>query len=232
MQDGATLYTQHCASCHEGGAVARAPGRDVISALTPDRIVLALKSGTMRVQGEALTGDERRAIASYLSTVGAAAEAPTLGPRCDARSGPRASASDWNGWGVTLANDRYQRTPGFTAAQVPGLTLRWAFGFDGENAAAANPTIVGDHVFAGSASGRVYALGLKDGCLDWTFKPDGGVRAAITVGEAPASAGHPAAYFGDLRAMVYSVDTASGELRWKKKMDEHRAARITGSPVL
>ena len=54
-QDGAALYAQRCASCHEGGQVARAPARDVIAALTPDRIVSALETGTMRVQGESLT---------------------------------------------------------------------------------------------------------------------------------------------------------------------------------
>jgi mono/diheme cytochrome c family protein len=48
-QDGAALYGQQCASCHEGGQVARAPARDVIAALPPDRIVAALESGTMRV---------------------------------------------------------------------------------------------------------------------------------------------------------------------------------------
>ena len=32
-QDGAALYAQRCASCHEGGQVARAPARDVIAAL-------------------------------------------------------------------------------------------------------------------------------------------------------------------------------------------------------
>jgi hypothetical protein len=39
----------------------------VISALSPDRIVETLETGTMRVQGEALTPDERRSIADYLS---------------------------------------------------------------------------------------------------------------------------------------------------------------------
>lgn len=232
-QDGAALYTQRCAACHEGGLVARAPARDVIAALTPERIAAALETGTMRVQGETLSSDERRAIANYLSTsrpAPTAANAPAAGPRCDTASPFRTSASDWRSWGVTLANDRYQRQPGFTAAQVSGLRLKWAFGFDGENAAAANPTIAGDRVFVGSGSGRVYALGLKDGCLHWTFKADGGVRAAITVGD--SQNGASAAYFGDVRAFVYSVDATTGELRWKRQIDTHRAARVTGSPVL
>ena len=71
--NGAALYTQRCQSCHEGGAVARAPSRDVISALSADRIVEVLESGTMRVQGEVLTPDERRAIASYLTAASAPA---------------------------------------------------------------------------------------------------------------------------------------------------------------
>ena len=236
-QEGAALYAQRCASCHEGGQVARAPARDVIAALAPDRIVGALETGTMRVQGETLTPDQRRAIANYLAASrpdpsSATAAAPVTGPRCEALTPLRPAAGDWRAWGVTPANDRFQRQPGFSSTQAPSLKLKWAFGFDGENAAAANPTIVGDRVFVGSGSGRVYALGLTDGCVHWTFKADGGVRAAITVGDARDAASHPAAYFGDLRAMLYSVDAVTGELRWKKQLDEHRSARITGSPVL
>jgi mono/diheme cytochrome c family protein len=64
-QDGGALYSQHCASCHGGGQVTRAPSRDVIAALAPERIVAALETGTMRVQGETLTAEQRRAIAAY-----------------------------------------------------------------------------------------------------------------------------------------------------------------------
>ena len=236
-QDGAALYAQHCASCHDRGQVARVPARDVIASLPPERIVAALVTGTMRVQGETLTADQRRAIATYLSTARpapatVAGAEPAVGPRCEAASPLRPSATDWRAWGVTPANDRFQRQPGFSSAQAANLKLKWAFGFDGENAAAANPTIAGDRVFVGSGSGRVFALGLKDGCVHWTFKADGGVRASITIGDAADPTSHPAAYFGDLRAMIYSVDAVTGDLRWKKKLDQHRAARITGSPVL
>ncbi|MGH9144970.1 MAG: c-type cytochrome, partial [Vicinamibacterales bacterium] len=120
--EGAALYTQRCASCHEGGQVARAPGRDVIAALTPERIVNALESGTMRVQGETLTSDQRRAIAIYLSTSRAmpapGAAAPITSPRCEEESGVRTSPSDWRAWGVTPVNDRFQSQPGFSSTQV------------------------------------------------------------------------------------------------------------------
>src|SRR3954447_6310037 len=66
-QDGAAIYAQRCASCHEGGQVARAPSREVMAALPPDRIVGALEPGAMRVQGESLTPEQRRAVAVYVS---------------------------------------------------------------------------------------------------------------------------------------------------------------------
>ena len=225
-QDGAALYSQQCASCHEGNAAARVPARGVISALPADRIVAALESGTMRVQGETLTAAQKRAIATFLSTARPVAASASPGPRCEASMfDASASQAPWSAWGVTLANDRFQRNPGITVDETSKLKLKWAFGFEGENAAAAQPTIVGGRVFVGSASGRVYSLGLRDGCVHWTFKADAGVRGAVVVDGTNA-------YFGDLRATAYSVDAATGELRWKKKVDEHRSARIAGSPVL
>ena len=77
-QDGAALYAQRCASCHEGGQVARAPARDVIAALAADRIVAALETGTMRVQGETLTPEQRRAIGAYLSAARRRGDRATL----------------------------------------------------------------------------------------------------------------------------------------------------------
>jgi polyvinyl alcohol dehydrogenase (cytochrome) len=142
-QDGAALYTQHCASCHDSGA--RAPSRAIISGLPADRIVSSLTSGLMRSQGQSLSADERSAVAKFLSS--AAPAAPTASsiaaPKCDAAGKPTATDRDWGAWGVTLANERFQRTPGFTAAQAADLKLRWAFGFEGEQSAAANPTING-----------------------------------------------------------------------------------------
>ena len=43
---------------------------------------------------------------------------------------------------MSLANDRFQRAPGFTVDEVPALKLKWAFGFEGEANAAANPTVL------------------------------------------------------------------------------------------
>ena len=228
-QDGAALYGQHCASCHDQ-PTPRVPPKDALAALSVDHIVEALTNGAMRVQGEPLSVAERRAIAMSLSTAASAPATSSAVPACTVQVGAPKPAGDWNGWGVDSASDRFQRQPGLTAAQVPGLTVKWAFGFEGEASAAAQPAIVGDSVFVGSASGRVYALGLKDGCQHWVFKADGGVRGGIVVGQAAATA-PSTLFFGDQRATAYAVDL-SGQLKWKKKLDDHRSARITGTPAL
>jgi polyvinyl alcohol dehydrogenase (cytochrome) len=230
-QDGSAIYTERCATCHDSSNAAnRAPRRDVLAAFPADRIVSSLESGLMQQQGEGLSAAQRRAVATYLSTATDARSVPATGPSCTSQAGPREpDPLDWNGWGVDQANSRLASNPGITAAQVPQLALKWAFGFEGETAAATQPTIVGDWVFVGSGSGRVFALGLRDGCTHWTFKADSGVRAAVRL--VPA-AGKLSAIVADLRANVYSLDARTGQLQWRVKIEDHRAARISGSPAI
>jgi polyvinyl alcohol dehydrogenase (cytochrome) len=116
-----------------------------------------------------------------------------------------------------------------TAADVPNLKLKWAFGFPGGTQAYGNPAIVAGRVFVGSDNGTVYALDAETGCMYWSFKAEGGVRAAPSIGRAKAK---DVLYFGDLKANVYGLDAATGDVIWKKKADPHAFARVTGTPTL
>jgi polyvinyl alcohol dehydrogenase (cytochrome) len=138
-------------------------------------------------------------------------------------------SGDWNGWGADAGNSRYQSQPGFSAAEVGRLKLKWAFGMPGESTAFAEPAVVGGHVFIGSGMGTVYSIDAASGCVNWTYRAEAGVRTAITVRNLGSRKW--AVFFGDLAANVYAVDAEAGGLIWKKRMDAHPAARITGSPV-
>ena len=94
-----------------------------------------------------------------------------------------ASMPMWNGWGNDATNTRFQdaKAAGLTAAHVPKLTLKWAFGFPGVTSASGQPTVAAGRVFVGNVNGMVYSLDAKTGCTHWTFKADGGVRTAISV---------------------------------------------------
>jgi len=236
-EDAAKIYQDSCAACHDTGAN-RAPARDTLKQMQPERVLAALESGAMISMANRRTTGERRALAEYVTGKSFAQPldtAPSARAMCPGAPGTLTSpltGSVWNGWGVTTSNARYQPSPGFTAAEVPRLKLKWAFGFPGDIAANAQPVVAGGRVFVGSPSGIVYALDASAGCVEWYFQAAGGVRGAVTIASVTAPAGARfAAIFGDSAADVYAVDAANGKLLWKTKVDNYPLARVTGSPV-
>lgn len=232
--DGAAVYRDHCAGCHDTPA-GRTPARDALTARTADAILASLNTGSMAIQAAALGTAEKRAVAEFLAAkpIDAASSAPGVG-LCAMRQASLPDPSTmprWNGWGNDPGNSRFQPQPGITVADVPELTLKWAFGFSGGVQAYGHPTIAAGRVFVGGDTGRVYSLDAATGCTHWSFAADAGVRSAISIG-AGAGGSRYAAYFGDLKANVYAVDAATGDLIWKQKVDDHRFARVTGAPAL
>ena len=186
--DGPTLYKQLCATCHDKG-VGRAPTRDVLQAMTPERVLTAMESGPMLSMAAGRTGVERRDIAEFVTGKKfSAALETTPSPKAMCRPSPGEFANPlngpmWNGWGVNTQNTRTQDrgNAGLTAADVPKLKVKWAFGFPGELSADSQPSIAGGRVFVGTQSGSVYALSAATGCVYWVFRADAAVRAAVTI---------------------------------------------------
>jgi polyvinyl alcohol dehydrogenase (cytochrome) len=236
--DGQVLFERACRGCHSADDP-RAPSPDALRGRSPQAIVDALTAGSMRYQGLALSGDERRAIAEYLTgrklrgtvagaTIGVCGKRPPLG---DIAAPPL-----WNGWGASLENTHFQPAAqaGMGVAQVPRLHLKWAFGFPDTTSAWAQPTIAGGRLFVGSQNGTVYSLDAVTGCVVWTFSAKAGVRASISIGRRAAGGRQRAyaAYFSDQQGFVYAVDAATGALLWMRKADDHPLVRLTGAPTL
>lgn len=237
--DGAAVYERACASCHANpGADSRAPRRETLALSAPEAILTTLTSGNMFRQGSELTDAEKRAVAGFLAgrPVGTAAPASTVG-RCTASPAALTAAAvnaGWNGWGGTVANTRFQpaNRAGLTAANVPRLTLKWAFGFAGVNSARAQPAVAGGRVYVGSENGDVYALDAKTGCTYWSYHAQAGIRTAVAIGPyKTASASGTAIYFADGGARAYAVDANTGRELWTRKVDDHPFAAATGSPT-
>ena len=240
-QDGATLYKDHCAICHEAGTSGdtRAPGRDVLGQMTPEQILQTLEKGAMKAQAAERSRAQRLALAEYLSGKPFSSEPINPIPKsayCGADAGKFRNSlggAAWNGWGVTITNSRFEpaEAAGMTADDVPHLKLKWAFGFPGASSGGTQPVVVGGRVYVADAEGDVFALDAKTGCIHWTIAVEAGVRSAITIGPYGSSA-TLAAYFGDQSANVYAVDAESGRQLWKVKVDEYFLAAITGAPQL
>ena len=238
------LIDQRCASCHrtaDAGPSPDAPGAPEMATLrrmSPETILQAITTGPMRVHAGDATDDVKRAVAEYLSgrKFGAlgAGDRRNMPNQC-LMGGPIpdvAGQPSWNGWGPDATNARFQRTPGLSVADVPRLTLKWAFGFPGVSSVYGQPTIAGGRVFVGVDTGYVYSLSAATGCVLWSFLAETGVRNAISVAPLRGSAATHAAYFGDIRANVYALNADTGELLWKVNVEPHPLAVVTGSPTV
>jgi polyvinyl alcohol dehydrogenase (cytochrome) len=235
-QDAAELFDVNCASCHgsTGGAqAANAPGLDALRQFTPEAILNALVNGRMRLQGTPLREADRRAIAEFLGgrpLRRTAAGATTLRCTSSPPFGGAGDGGDWNGWGNGVKNTRYAGAGGLTAADLPRLKLKWAFGFADVTSARAQPAVVGNRLFVASDNGDVHALDPRTGCAYWTFRAEATVRTGLHVApyRPPAGGTGWAVFFGDLKANAYAVDATSGRSIWIRKVDEHPSAAITG----
>jgi len=238
---GEILFNSSCTTCHapQGGRSLdpRAPTQETLRQYTPERIHEALTTGKMQVQGAALTDPQRRDIAEWLSArrlgAAAAADAKSMSNRCAANPPLTAALGkpSWNGWGPGLTNARFQaaKAAGLSAADVPKLKLKWAFGIPNAVESYSQPTVFAGRVFVGSDSGQVYSIDAATGCVHWSYLAGAGVRSAPVVA---AIGGRQALYFNDMKANVYAVDAHTGEKIWSTTADDQPLSRITGAPAV
>lgn len=130
-QDGAAIYKERCASCHDTPA-ARVPALAAIKAMSGEAIYIALSSGPMKTRAEGLSTAQIFALIGYIApTGGSQTAAPTFTPTCKSDAAFRADANSpqWNGWSPSVTNSRFQDAPsaGLGASDVPKLKLKWAF---------------------------------------------------------------------------------------------------------
>jgi polyvinyl alcohol dehydrogenase (cytochrome) len=224
----AALFQRHCAICHDNPAT-RAPSSTSLHAMSATFIVNALTSGIMQGPGAGLLPEQRVAIAEYLTDKKLADVAPMAGRCAGTSSALKWDRSSYNGWGANAENWRYQNEPGFSAADLNRLEVKWAFGFPGAVAMFGQPTVVAGRVFVGSQNGHVYSIDAALGCYYWDYTAVTGVRTAISVARLGNS---DVALFGDRRGNVYSVDAMTGKLGWRVTPDKDPRTGITGAPAL
>jgi polyvinyl alcohol dehydrogenase (cytochrome) len=234
-QDGAALFKTYCATCHESGDNSQAPSRDVLSRMSPEQILQALEKGAMKTQAAERSRTQRHVLAEYLSGKKLGAE-PAVMPQSAfcanaASSQPSLTPPIWNGWGVNLANTRFQTAAeaGMTGRDVPRLKLKWAFGLPGASSGGTQPVVAGGRIYVGDAEGDLFSLDAKTGCVYWRTEVEAGIRSAIVLAR---GGGGIRAYFGDQAANMYAVDAANGKVLWKVKLDNHPHAAITAAAAV
>jgi len=231
-QPGAALYAQRCAQCHDHPAD-RIPPRTFLTIVkTPEQVVTALTSGVMQPMAAGLDADQIRSLASFITgkEPGASKDPDPKANLCAKSAEPIAfGPRDWTSWGHNFGNSRFQGEAGFAAADVPKLKVKWVFAYPG-NLADAQPVVAGKIVFVANRAGSVFALNADTGCTYWSYRAEGGVHAAPSVGPLPD--GKAAAYVTTENGWLHALDAQTGKMLWTTRVEDHPATRLTGSPTL
>jgi polyvinyl alcohol dehydrogenase (cytochrome) len=235
-ETGWSTFQGQCVGCH--GVVTQigtAPMVASIRQLPPERIYAALQGKPHHER--TLTDIQAQRVAEFMGgrPLGSTdhGDAKDMPNRCTANpelTDPARSAS-WNGWGNDPGNTRFQPAAAakLTGAEVPRLTLKWAFGYPYGMTSNAQPAVASGRVFTASDNGYVYALDAKTGCVYWSYQQGSIVRGSPAIGAVSVpGASRWAVFVGDGHAYVHAIDARTGKGLWKVRVDDHPVARITG----
>src|SRR5579863_4602249 len=151
-QDGAALYKERCASCHDAPA-ARVPALSAIKAMSGEAIYVALTSGVMKTEAQGLSTVQLFALIGYIGPTGGARTESnsSFAPTCKDDNVFRADAKSpqWNGWSASPTNSRFEdaKSARLSASDVPKLKLKWAFNLGDVTVVRSQPAVVGGRVF-------------------------------------------------------------------------------------
>lgn len=229
---GETLYLQRCAACHDHPHD-RIPPRLLLGLRSPNAVVQALTHGSMRPMAAGLSADDLAALATFLTGRAPGEEPVPSANHCAKPGAPvTVGAGDWPVIGQDIGGSRFQSDPGLAAADLPRLSLKWAFAYPG---GASGPVqVAGGRVFLASGNGQVHALDARSGCGYWTFDTGRTVRAVAVAALAAERGANDRAgvFFGDDQGVVTALDATSGALLWKTQVETHPLARITAPPAV
>ena len=230
----AALFAESCATCHNTEQSGRTPSRFMLGALSPKAIVAALESGVMRAEGEALSREQKIALAELMTGRAYSDALLPADAYCADHGFRRIDAGDVThmGFGGNPEATGFATadSAGLTAAQVPSLELKWAFAMPGASQVRTKATVVDGMVVVGDMYGGVFAIDAETGCVRWAYAADSGIRGAVLIGE--ARGGKTYAWFVDFNTNAYALDVTTGELAWKTRVGRHSEASNTGSPAI
>lgn len=230
---GARIFSEHCATCHEGQAPG-APEKVFLQMMSPDSILAALTHGMMTEEARTLSPAQKRQVADYLGAPNVTAGGAHPPPLCAGRAArfDLAQQPVALGWGHDNSRFIPGEVAGLSRAEVPHLTLKWAFAFPQAIRARSQPAIAYGAVYVGGPDGTVYSLDLASGCVRWMYRANAEVRTGMVLAAAVDHTDGPRLFFGDVIGHVYSVDPLTGKLSWRVKVAEHPDATVTGTPSL
>ncbi|GAB5451317.1 MAG: PQQ-binding-like beta-propeller repeat protein [Halioglobus sp.] len=224
---GEKLFDRHCASCHDNPAM-HAPTREALGGFSKETVMVALEFGKMAPMSAHLSKQEKGLIAIYLAGSAPADEWIAQNQCADNASSQNANVYTAN-WGMGVQNRRYlpDARAGVTRDNVADLELAWSLAFPKVSDMRSQPAVVGDTLYFGDKTGKLYAIDRYTGCIKRHREVLSGIRSAITL--ATLESGRQLLVFADSMASIYAVDPRSLEIVWQEAARLYDTSVITGS---
>lgn len=237
------IIAQRCATCHTDTGIEingrTIPTTATLQAMQASRVYEALAHGKMMAQANGISDRDMRAVAEMITGKKIEGSGDTLiaGMTGNCKSNPEMAdpkaGPEWNGWSPTLNNARFQSAAAarLTAARIPQLKLKWAFGLPLGGSSSSQPSVVAGRIFVGSDNSTVYSLDAKTGCAYWSYrtKAPGRVAPVVVPYHGPEGAKY-AVYYATGDKVVYALDAQTGKLIWQVSIPGEGSG-LTGSPA-
>ena len=223
---GEKLFDKHCSSCHDNPAM-HAPSREALSGFSKETVMVALEFGKMQPMAAHLSKQERGLIA--ISLAGSAPADDWIAEHsCNIPAADNRKEYVTN-WGFGNANRRFvpATAAGIDRDNVAGLELAWSLAFPKVTDMRSQPAIIGDTMYFGDKTGKVYAIDRKSGCIRRHTEVLSGIRSAITV--ATLGSGKKLLVFADSMASIYALDPDTLKTIWQQAARIYETSVITGS---
>jgi len=235
------LYEQRCATCHTDAGLNLngriVPTTATLQAMQASKVYEAMAHGKMMAQAVDISDRDMRGIAELITGKKLEGGTDTLiasmTNNCKANPPmPAPAVATWNGWSPSIDNARHQSTAaaGLSAADVPKLKLKWAFGLPLGASTASQPSVVSGRIFVGSDNSTLYSLDARTGCAYWSYRTKAPGRAAPIVAPIKGYEGVKyAVYYVTSSKTLYALDAQTGNLLWEASIPGEGNG-VSGSP--
>jgi len=236
---GEAVFAAHCKICHEP-PVERAPSRPDLAKRPRADVMTALTAGIMAPMAKGLSTAEIQSVAAYLTP---GQDAPAAGDPLSRRRGALTAGvdrmcaetppilpgpSDWSTIGRDQDSTRFQPHPGFAAADIPKLKVKWAMALPGGG----QVTVTGKWLFVTNRNGRFYALDADTGCVHWVVT-DAVSRTTPSLVRSRVSPSGWLTVIGLADRTVRAYDAQTGKVVWASAaLETHPASGISGAPIV
>ena len=223
---GERLFDSHCANCHDNPAM-HAPSREALAGFSKETVMVALEFGKMQPMAAHLSKQERGLLAIYLAGT-APVDEWIASHSCSAP--PDNDRTEYvANWGLGNHNRRFvsAQRAGIDRDNVKALQLAWSLAFPRVTDMRSQPAIIGDTLYLGDKTGKLYAIDRHSGCIRAHTEVFSGIRSAITV--ATLDSGRKLLVFADSMASIYAFDPVTLKKVWQRAARFYETSIITGS---